>query len=87
MRDGTRPRAPERISEAARALFVERGYTATTIEAIAKEAGVGISTVYAVYGNKREILADAKLEKIFGKKKASMFEMNKHLSAHLKPVA
>ena len=34
--------------------------------------------------DKREILADAKLEKIFGKKKASMFEMNKHLSAHLK---
>lgn len=34
--------------------------------------------------DKREILADDKLEKIFGKKKASMFEMNKHLSAHLK---
>jgi chromatin remodeling complex protein RSC6 len=36
--------------------------------------------------NKREILADAKLEKIFGKKKVSMFEMNKHLSAHMKAV-
>jgi upstream activation factor subunit UAF30 len=34
--------------------------------------------------DKREILADARLEKIFGKKSASMFEMNKHLSAHLK---
>ena len=34
--------------------------------------------------DKREILADDKLEKIFGKKKSSMFEMNKHLSAHLK---
>jgi upstream activation factor subunit UAF30 len=34
--------------------------------------------------NKREILADAKLEPIFGKKKVTMFEMNKHLSAHLK---
>ncbi|PTQ13043.1 hypothetical protein CLG96_02575 [Sphingomonas oleivorans] len=34
--------------------------------------------------NKREIIADAKLEKVFGKKKATMFEMNKHLSAHLK---
>lgn len=32
----------------------------------------------------REILADAKLEKIFGKKKATMFEMNKFLAAHLK---
>ena len=36
--------------------------------------------------DKREILADDKLEKIFGKKKASMFEMNKHISGHLKPV-
>jgi chromatin remodeling complex protein RSC6 len=34
--------------------------------------------------NKREILADDKLEPIFGKKKVTMFEMNKHLAAHLK---
>ena len=34
--------------------------------------------------DKREILADGKLEKIFGKKKATMFEMNKHLAGHLK---
>ena len=36
--------------------------------------------------DKRQINADAKLEKIFGKKSSSMFELNKHLSAHLKPV-
>ena len=34
--------------------------------------------------NKREILADDKLEKVFGTKKVTMFEMNKHLSRHLK---
>ena len=34
--------------------------------------------------NKREILADEKLEPIFGKKKVTMFEMNKHLAQHLK---
>jgi upstream activation factor subunit UAF30 len=33
--------------------------------------------------NKREILADEKLRLIFGKDRASMFEMNKHLSRHL----
>ena len=32
----------------------------------------------------REIIADAKLEAVFGKKKATMFEMNKLLAAHLK---
>lgn len=34
--------------------------------------------------NKREILADDKLKKIFGKDRCTMFEMNKHLSGHLK---
>ena len=34
--------------------------------------------------NKREIVADDKLEKVFGKKSVTMFEMNKHLAAHLK---
>jgi upstream activation factor subunit UAF30 len=34
--------------------------------------------------DRREILADDKLRKIFGKDKVSMFEMNKHLAQHLK---
>ena len=34
--------------------------------------------------NRREILGDAKLEKVFGKKKVTMFEMNKYLTQHLK---
>ena len=34
--------------------------------------------------NKREILADDNLKKVFGKDKATMFEMNKYISAHLK---
>ena len=32
----------------------------------------------------REILADDKLKKVFGKDKATMFEMNKFLAHHLK---
>ncbi len=34
--------------------------------------------------NRREILADDKLRKVFGKEKVTMFEMNKHLAQHLK---
>ena len=34
--------------------------------------------------NKREIVADDKLRKVFGKDRATMFEMNKLLSNHLK---
>ena len=34
--------------------------------------------------NKREIVADAALKKVFGKDRVTMFEMNKHLANHLK---
>ena len=34
--------------------------------------------------NRREILADEALRKVFGKDKVTMFEMNKHLARHLK---
>lgn len=33
--------------------------------------------------DKREILADEALQKVFGKEKVTMFEMNKHLARHL----
>ena len=33
--------------------------------------------------DRREILADDKLRKVFGKDKVTMFEMNKHLARHL----
>ena len=36
--------------------------------------------------DRREILADDKLRKVFGKDKVTMFEMNKHLAQHLKEV-
>lgn len=44
------------IVAAAHRLLVERGYPATTIEAIADEAGVAIQTIYAAVGNKRAVL-------------------------------
>jgi TetR/AcrR family transcriptional regulator of autoinduction and epiphytic fitness len=44
------------ILGAAGELFVAAGYAATTIQAIADRAGVAVQTVYAVFGNKRELL-------------------------------
>lgn len=44
-----------RILEAAHKLFVRDGYTATTMTAIATEAGVAIQTVYASAKTKRDI--------------------------------
>ena len=34
--------------------------------------------------NKREIMADEKLQAVFGKNRVTMFEMSKHLAQHLK---
>lgn len=45
------------ILDAATTLFLERGYTTTTIDAIAQHAGVAVSTVYNTFTNKRGILA------------------------------
>jgi AcrR family transcriptional regulator len=45
-----------RIADAARTLFGSRGYGATTLKAVADEAGVAVQTVYAVYGSKAGIL-------------------------------
>jgi TetR/AcrR family transcriptional regulator, regulator of autoinduction and epiphytic fitness len=46
------------VLEAARELFVEDGYVATTIEAIAARAEVSPETVYATFGNKRSLLSE-----------------------------
>ncbi|HEY5853824.1 MAG TPA: TetR/AcrR family transcriptional regulator [Aldersonia sp.] len=47
----------ERIADAARLLFARNGYSATSIDAIASEAGVAVRTVYTTFGAKREILS------------------------------
>jgi AcrR family transcriptional regulator len=47
----------EQILTAARSLFITRGFTGSTIEAIAQEAGVAVETVYAAFGSKRALLA------------------------------
>lgn len=45
-----------RILDAAERLFAERGYAASTVEAIAGAAAVAVDTVYAAFGSKRGVL-------------------------------
>src|SRR5689334_7067445 len=45
-----------RILEAARRLFLARGYAAATMPAIAEEAGIALDTVYASVGKKPALL-------------------------------
>lgn len=47
-----------RVLDAARHPFFEDGYAATTVRAVAEEAGVAVQTVYAVFGSKAAILAE-----------------------------
>lgn len=49
-----------RILDAARTLFAQHGYGATTLTAVAAEAGVAVQTVYAVFGSKAAILREVR---------------------------
>ena len=44
------------IVAAAQALFLQKGYVATTMTSIASEAGVAVGTVYLAFGTKRGVL-------------------------------
>lgn len=52
----SRQESRRKILEAARALFLERGYAGTTVKDIAHSAGVGTATIYAAPLTKRDIL-------------------------------
>ncbi|MGW3660564.1 TetR/AcrR family transcriptional regulator [Streptomyces sp. NPDC005151] len=55
----TGPGARERILEAARTEFAERGYDKTSIRGIAKAAGVDAALVHHYFGTKDEVFAAA----------------------------
>lgn len=50
-------RTRARILDAALRLFQTQGYEATTMQAVAREAGVAVQTVYFVFGTKARLLA------------------------------
>lgn len=47
-----------RIIDAARELFIERGYGATPLQDVADRAGVAVQTIYFIFGNKRTLLKE-----------------------------
>ncbi len=58
LRDRYAQATKQSIVDAARKLFAELGYFATTVEGIAREAGVAPATVYTSTGGKQGILAE-----------------------------
>ncbi|MET9774351.1 helix-turn-helix domain-containing protein [Streptomyces sp. NPDC006367] len=51
-------RTRQRMLDAAGRLFTEHGWAGTTVEDIARTAGVGIQTVYFTFGTKRALLKE-----------------------------
>ena len=47
-----------RMRAAALALFTERGYAATSMQAIADAAGMAVQTLYFTFGTKRALLSE-----------------------------
>jgi AcrR family transcriptional regulator len=56
LRERSKARKLENIRRAARELFAEKGYDATTTRAIAKRAGVGLGTLFTYAVDKRDLL-------------------------------
>jgi AcrR family transcriptional regulator len=54
-----------KVIEAAKTLFIESGYPATTLESVAEAADVSLPTLYRLFGSKRALLA-AVLDTSFG---------------------
>jgi TetR/AcrR family transcriptional repressor of mexJK operon len=57
-------RREARIVEAAMQLFIERGFDATSIDAVAEAAGVSKPTLYARYRDKRELFEAVLKERV-----------------------
>jgi AcrR family transcriptional regulator len=55
---------PERLLDAATALFIRDGYARTSMEAIAKRAGASSKTIYSRFANKEEVL-QAVVQRLF----------------------
>ena len=56
LRERSKARKLGNIRRAARELFIEKGYDATTTRAIAKRAGVGLGTLFTYAADKRDLL-------------------------------
>jgi len=59
-------RTRRRIVETATVRFLQHGYSATSVESIAADAGVATATVYQAFGTKAAVLARALDEAIVG---------------------
>ncbi len=70
----------DKILEVARRLFVQQGYTATSMRQIAEEAGVGKATIYHHFPDKKSMVME-----LFKKATASMDDYTRLVRAEQDP--
>ena len=67
--DTVRPDKRERITEAAIAVFAEKGYRSSRVSDVAQAAGVADGTIYLYFKNKEDLLLsifEEKMEMLLG---------------------
>lgn len=69
----------DRLLDAAHELLLRRGYQATTVQAVARHAGLTTGAIYANFGGKQELMAHAVLADWYRTERALLDEL---LAAH-----
>jgi AcrR family transcriptional regulator len=62
LRERQKAERRQAISDAATALFVERGFDAVTLTEVAEAAGVSVKTIFNYFGSKEELFLDREAE-------------------------
>lgn len=70
------------ILYAAERQFLERGYSATTVFSIAREAGVSAETVYKSVGGKAELVGAIYERELAGRRQATVYERSDAMREH-----
>jgi AcrR family transcriptional regulator len=65
----------DRLLHAAYELLVARGYQATTVQAVARQAGLTTGAIYANFGGKQELMAHAVLDEWYRTERAVLDEL------------
>jgi AcrR family transcriptional regulator len=65
----------DRLLRAAYELLVDRGYQATTVQAVARSAGLTTGAIYANFGGKQEMMAHAVLDEWYRNEQVAMAEL------------
>jgi AcrR family transcriptional regulator len=70
------------VLEAAQRQFLDRGYAATTVSSIAREAGVSVETIYKAFGGKAEVVRAIYERGLVGDQQTSAYERSDQMGEH-----